>query len=74
MVGEAEDQQDQSRQDEEGGDYGVAGDSIGPWRGGFAVAEDEDGGGGEGVKEPFGKDGEREEGLKLSDDEQQQRA
>ena len=47
-------------QDEDGGQDGVAGDAVLPWLR-VALAEDEDGAGGESVEDPFGEDGEGEE-------------
>jgi hypothetical protein len=70
-------------EDEEGWDYWVAGDLVGLavvgdeggccLRGGsLAVAEDEDGGGGDAVEEPLGEDGELEELLEAADGEEQE--
>ena len=70
LIGEAEYQQNNCREDEERRDEGVAGDAVGARRIGLAVAKHEDSGRGEGVKEPLGKNCERKERLEAADRQQ----
>ncbi len=73
LVAEREDEQHGSGEDEQRWDHWVSPHAIGAGRRWVAAAKDKDGADIERVEEPLGEDGQREERLEFSDEEQQQR-